>query len=121
MQNARTILLVEDEPLIAMMMEDVLDALGHRVHATVDTVGDGVEQVDGGGFDCAILDVHLRGGEACWPLADALADRGVPFLLATGGHVTPPPARHADAPTLCKPFTIDGVAKALDALPNGIS
>ncbi len=112
----RTILLVEDEPLIAMMMEDVLDALGYRVHATVDTVRDGIAQVTGGGFDCAILDVHLRGGEPCWPVADALADKGVPFLLATGGHTSPPPARHAAAPTLAKPFTIDGVEKALGAL-----
>jgi CheY-like chemotaxis protein len=117
MSTSRNILLVEDEPLIAMMMEDVLDTLGHRIHATVDTVGDGVVQVAGGGFDCAILDVHLRGGEACWPLADALADRGVPFLLATGGHTSAPPARHANAPTLSKPFTIDGVERAINALP----
>ncbi len=116
MTSARSILIIEDEPLIAMMLEDFLDSLGHRVAGTVDTVAAALEQVDSGGFDVAILDVHLRGGEASWPVADALADRGLPFVLATGGHVEPAPERHHDAPVLAKPFTLDGVQRCLDGL-----
>jgi CheY-like chemotaxis protein len=111
-----SVLIVEDEPLIAMMLEDFVDTLGHVVAGTADNVATALERVAAGGFDVAILDVHLRGGEPCWPVADALADRDVPFLLATGGHTTPPPARHAAAPTLPKPFTMDGIDKALAAL-----
>jgi CheY-like chemotaxis protein len=111
-----SILIVEDEPLIAMMLEDFVDTLGHVVAGTADNVDTALERVAAGGFDAVILDVHLRGGEACWPVADALVDRKVPFVLATGGHVTPPPARHADAPTLPKPFTMDSIDKALAAL-----
>jgi len=111
-----SVLIVEDEPLIAMMLEDFVDTLGHVVAGTADSVAAALEQVGTGGFDVAILDVHLRGGEPSWPVADALADRSVPFVLATGGHVTPPPERHAAAPTLPKPFTMDGVDKALAAL-----
>jgi len=116
MVDQLSVLIVEDEPLIAMMLEDFVDTLGHVVAGTADSVEAALERVAAGGFDLAILDVHLRGGEPCWPVADALADRGLPFVLATGGHVTPPPARHAAAPALPKPFTMDNVDKALAAL-----
>jgi len=111
----RSILIVEDEPLIAMMLEDFLDSLGHSVAGTCETVGDALSKVDEGGFDVAIVDVHLKNGEHIWPVADRLAERGIPFILATGGHIEPPPARHADAPVLSKPFTIDAIEPALSA------
>jgi CheY-like chemotaxis protein len=114
MPGTRTILIVEDEPLIAMMLEDFLDALGHQVAASCDNVADALAQVAEGGFDIAILDVRLRDGEQSWPVADALADAGKPFILATGGHVEPPPARHAGAPVLAKPYTIDAIEPLLD-------
>ena len=110
-----SILIVEDEPLIAMMLEDFLESLGHQVVATVDCIADAVPKIDSGGFDVAILDVHLRGGDIAWPLADRLVERGIPFVLATGGHIDPPPARHADAPVLSKPYTIDAIEPALQA------
>ncbi len=110
-----SILIVEDEPLIAMMLEDFVDALGHSVAGTADNVDEALARVAGGGFDVAILDVRLRGGEASWPVADALTDRGISFLLATGGHVEPPPARHAAARTLPKPFTLDSLEAGLNA------
>ena len=53
-----------------------------------------------GGFDVAIIDVQLKDGEQVWPVADRLAEAGTPFVLATGGHIEPPPARHAGAPIL---------------------
>jgi DNA-binding response OmpR family regulator len=105
-----SILIVEDEPLISMMLEDFVDTLGHSVAGTADSVEAALAHVATGGFDVAILDVHLRGGEASWPVADALFERDVPFLLATGGHV---------APTLAKPFTMDGVRVALEASVAG--
>ena len=110
-----SVLIIEDEPLIAMMLEDFLDGLGHRVAGAVDCVEDALARVEEGGFDVAILDVHLRDGAASWPVADALADKGVAFLVATGGHVEPPPERHAQARMLPKPYTIDGVKSALEA------
>jgi DNA-binding response OmpR family regulator len=114
-----SILIVEDEPLISMMLEDFVDTLGHKVAGTADTVEAALACVEDGGFDVVILDVHLRNGEASWPVADALSDRDVPFLLATGGHVSPPPARHSTAPTLAKPFTMNGVRVALEARLSG--
>jgi CheY-like chemotaxis protein len=113
MPGTKSILIVEDEPLIAMMLEDFLDALGHNVTASCDNVADALGHIASGGFDVAILDVRLRDGEQSWPIADALADAGMPFVLATGGHVEPPPERHAAAPVLAKPYTIDAIEPAL--------
>ena len=113
MPGNKTILIVEDEPLIAMMLEDFLDTLGHDVAASCDNVADALGHVSGGSFDVAILDVRLKDGEEIWPVADALADAGKPFVLATGGHVEPPPERHADAPVLAKPYTMDAIEPAL--------
>jgi CheY-like chemotaxis protein len=110
-----SILVIEDEPLIAMMLEDFLESLGHRVVDTVDTVTEALARIDGERFDVAILDVQLKGGEVGWPIADRLLAKGVPFVLATGGHVEPPPAAHAAAPLLAKPYTIDAIPVALDA------
>lgn len=113
MESGRTILIVEDEPLIAMMLEDFLESLGHTVAGTVDTVEAALDHVDKGGFDVAIVDVQLKDGKQAWPVADRLAESGTPFVIATGGHVEAPPEAHAAAPVLAKPYTIDAIEPAL--------
>jgi CheY-like chemotaxis protein len=119
MQNSRSILIVEDEPLISMMLEDFLESLGHNVVATCESLEEALEQVARGGFDVAILDVQLKDGKRAWPIADLLAAAGTPFVLATGGHVDPPPAQHADAPILSKPYTIEAIEPALNLACGG--
>ena len=115
MSASLSILIIEDEPLIAMMLEDFLDSLGHRVVGIVDSIADALTRIEAGGFDLAILDVQLKAGERSWPVADRLAAKGIPFVLATGGHVEPPPPSHAGAPLLPKPYTIDAIGPALAA------
>jgi CheY-like chemotaxis protein len=109
----RSILIVEDEPLISMMLEDFLDSLGHNIVGTCESVPDALARVEERDFEVAILDVNLK-GERIWPVADRLIELGVPYILATGGHIEPPPAAHASAPVLSKPFTIDAIEPALD-------
>ncbi|MDB5707380.1 MAG: transcriptional regulator [Sphingomonas bacterium] len=116
MTGAHRILIVEDEPLIAMMLEDFLDVLGKQMAGIADSVADALALIEAGGIDAAILDVNLRGGEKSWPIAAALAARGVPFVLATGGSTDSIADGYRDRPTLPKPFTMDAVAKALDGL-----
>jgi len=113
MPGKRSILIVEDEPLIAMMLEDFLSELGHDVVACCESVADALGHIEKGGFEVAILDVSLADGKV-WPVCDALAQAGTPFVLATGGHLDPPPEQHADAPVLAKPYTIDAIEPALD-------
>ena len=57
--------------------------------------------------------MQLKDGKQVWPVADRLAEAGTPFVLATGGHVEPPPAAHAAAPVLSKPYTIDAIEPAI--------
>ena len=114
----RSILVVEDEPLIAMMLEDFLESLGHSVSATCESVSDALAEAEKGGFDLAILDVNLK-GESVWPVATKLREKNVPFVLATGGHVDPPPAEFANVPVIEKPYTVDRVMPALDAAFEG--
>ncbi len=113
MPDKRSILIVEDEPLIAMMLEDFLETLGHDVVGTCESVEEAIDRVNAGGFDVAIIDVQLKDGKQVWPVADRLAAEGKPFVLATGGHVDPPPEQHASAPVLSKPYTIEAIEPAI--------
>lgn len=118
MTEPLSVLVIEDEPLIAMMIEDFIDLLGHELAGNCDSVADALIRVEEGGFDVAILDVNLRDG-ACWPVADLLKTRGIGFVVASGGHVDPPPAAHAGAHQLAKPFTLDAVQQALETVSAG--
>ena len=63
MNSVQRILVVEDEPLIAMMLEDFLDVLGKQAAATADSVATALAAIDSTPVDAAILDVNLRGGK----------------------------------------------------------
>lgn len=117
-RSLNNILLVEDEPLIAMMLEDFLELLDRTVAGTADCVEAALAIVDSGPVGAAILDVNLRGGEKSWPIADALAVRGIPFVISSGGSDDSIEERHRNRPLLQKPFTMDGVEKALAMLSS---
>ncbi len=112
MADGKAILIVEDEAMIGMMLEDYLDALDYRLHALAATVDQACAIAREGGFDAALLDCNLQ-GEKSWPVADILAEKGIPFVFATGGMADDLPPVHADRPTLPKPFTIGAVERAL--------
>ncbi|MBA3878250.1 MULTISPECIES: response regulator [Sphingomonas] len=112
----RSVLIVEDEPLIAMMLEDYLGALGKTVIGPADSCAEALALIAQGGIDAAILDVNLRGGETSSPIADALAAAGIPFLFASGGASDGVDGPHADRPVLAKPFTMEAVSRGLSAI-----
>ena len=114
MIEPRCILIVEDEPLIAMMLEDFIESLGHEVRGPCERVTEALAMVEADGFHLAILDVNLK-GENVWPVASRLREKKVPFILATGGHVDPPPAEFSTVPVIEKPYTIDRVSPAIHA------
>jgi DNA-binding response OmpR family regulator len=118
MTGSRSILIVEDEPLIAMMLEDFILSLGHEVSGSCDSVASALREIESSEFDLAILDVNLK-GESVWPVAAALRKKGIPFVLATGGHVDPPPAEFASVPMIEKPYTIDRVTPIIEAVLAG--
>jgi CheY-like chemotaxis protein len=114
--NAKSrILLVEDEALIAMLMEDMLAELDCEVSATVGQLDEAVRVAGTQHFDVAFIDVNLRGVPA-WPLADVLRTRGIPFAFVTGYGSAGTAAAHADVPVLQKPFRVQDLEAVLQRL-----
>lgn len=116
----RRILLVEDEPLIAMFAEMALEDAGAVVVGPAANVASALAALDGQAADAALVDVRLRGGESGYDLADALAQRGIPFVLATGMQVGDVPPRHRARPVLPKPYTAPQLLSALGAVMKGV-
>jgi CheY-like chemotaxis protein len=98
----RRILVVEDEMLIAMMIEGMLNDLGCKSVATAATVDQAVTLIEGQDFDAAMLDVNLKGSNS-YPVADVLAARGVPYFFSTGNSGNMADG-YGDRAVLRKPF-----------------
>jgi DNA-binding response OmpR family regulator len=108
------ILVVDDEPLISMLVEDWLVELGCEVVGPARSVDEGLGLVEEP-LDGAILDVNLA-GENCYLVANALQARGVPFAFATGDGRLDADSGFEDPILLAKPFNFDGVRAVLDKL-----
>lgn len=113
--KAPRILIVEDEMLVAMLMEDMLTDLGHEVAGVAPSFEEAMKAAQNGTVDAAILDVHLN-GETVFPVADVLARRRIPFAFATGFGERGLPAAYRDRPTLQKPFQAEDVGRLLAEL-----
>jgi CheY-like chemotaxis protein len=109
------VLLVEDEPMICLLLEDMLLELGCEIVGPACDIDRAIVLARGhAGIDAAILDVNL-GSRVVFPVADILAGRGVPFLFATGLGATGLPAAWQGHPTLSKPMSMAQFAEALAA------
>jgi CheY-like chemotaxis protein len=106
------VLLVEDEAMVAMMIEDMLCDLGCQVIGPVSRVASALDLLEDEPVDAAVLDVNL-GGEAVFPVADRLAAAGVPFVFSTGYGLAGLDPRHADRPVLQKPYSRERLGAAL--------
>jgi len=105
---------VEDEALVAMLLENLLDSLGCIVIDVAGSVSQAMRQMDriAGEADAAILDVNL-GTERVYPVADELEARGVPFLFATGYGPSGVGERYPGHTVLSKPYTKHMLVNAL--------
>ncbi len=100
----RRVLVVEDDMLIAVLIEEVLQELGCTVVGPVGKLAAALHLAGAEALDAAILDVNIRGGHV-YPVADRLRSRGVPFALASGYGDWALPAAYRQQPRLTKPFT----------------
>jgi CheY-like chemotaxis protein len=114
MTDRSRILILEDEPLIAMMLEEFVDILGMDVAATTDDCASAIAAMRLGAVDGAIVDVNLKGGERLDAAARELAERGIPFVVASGDVGAPAP--WDGRPLLSKPYSLDAVGRALSAI-----
>ncbi|GGG40453.1 response regulator [Caldovatus sediminis] len=114
------ILVVEDEALVALMVEDALRDAGAEVLCAY-TVEEALRLLggeEGAGLDAAVLDLSLA-GEGAAPVAEALRKRGIPFLIATGygdAQQNAAGGATAGAPVLCKPFEPEALVATIATL-----
>ena len=101
-----SVLVVEDEFLVAILLADALEEAGARVIGPAGSRDDGLVLIDAGGIDAAVVDWNLAGhcGDV---LARALTAREVPYVIATGYGMVP--AEFSAAPVLAKPFDLEGL------------
>jgi CheY-like chemotaxis protein len=113
--SGRRILIVEDEALVAMLVEDALLDVGATVIGPAATVAEAMQLLESEMPHAAVLDINLS-GESSSPVADLLAARGIPFLVASGYGSDGVPPGHEDAPVLAKPYDPDDLTRALARL-----
>ncbi|HVV92049.1 MAG TPA: PAS domain S-box protein [Hyphomicrobiales bacterium] len=111
----RRIMVIEDEPLVALEMEAHLADAGCTVLGPAVTVEAAARLIAEGGFDAALLDGNLHGRRVD-DLAAALARAGTPFAFVTGYGREALPAGFRDAPLLAKPFRPEQLIAAVEAL-----
>lgn len=112
--NGLKVLVVDDVYVIAMDLCDQLSDAGCEVIGPAATVELARRKIEGVALDGAVLDINL-GGESSFPLAEALVERGVPFLFLTGyDSPTAVPRKFADAPRLLKPVNSKALISAVE-------
>jgi CheY-like chemotaxis protein len=112
--SGRRILVVEDSPVVGPFTADLLAELGCEVIGPAPTMAAARELIERGGYDAALMDIHIR-GERVFPLCETIEARGVPFVLTTGYADWQMPDKWDDRPRLQKPYTLRQVEDALKA------
>ena len=110
------ILVLEDEPLIAMMLRSWLEEIACETIGPAHSVQSALDLLQGARLDSALLDVSLRDNEKCYPVASALRDRRVPFAFLTGYAAEDVDARFREAPVLSKPLEFEALKGAIAKL-----
>jgi CheY-like chemotaxis protein len=115
--NGKRILLVEDEPLVAMDIEAQLMAAGIEVLGPVGTIEKALQLIAMTSPDAALVDANL-GGHQVDELAAALIRKGIPFAFATGYGEEALPQAFRGAPVLTKPFSPSDLLAVVQDLIN---
>jgi CheY-like chemotaxis protein len=121
--SGRRVLVVEDEMIVAWLLEDMLAELGCAVIGPAAGIEQALAMIDSEAVDVALLDVNLN-GQMSYPVADALVARDVPFIFSTGYDKDRLLERYRAFPVLQKPYhqseLTDALAKLLTAkAPSG--
>jgi len=109
------VLVVEDEALIAMLIEDTLADLGCLVVGVAPTLEEALQRISSLTFDAAILDVNLNGDDS-YPAAMDLARRRIPFVFSTGYGAVAIPEPLKGVPFVVKPFEASDLERVLTAV-----
>lgn len=111
------LLVVEDEAMIAMMLEDILEDLGHRVVEVATSVQFALREISAKAdeLDAVILDANL-GGDSAGPVAAVLRQARIPFVIASGYEASELQRLGFDEPCIRKPYQREEVSRALERI-----
>ena len=112
------VFVLEDEVLVAMLLEDMLRDIGCVVAGLAITVDEGLAHVASVEADIAVLDVNVGGAES-FAIAEGFAARGIPIVFSTGYAEADLPERWRDWPRMAKPYTVADLAAALTVALDG--
>ncbi|MBX9575289.1 MAG: response regulator [Caulobacteraceae bacterium] len=110
--NDRRVLVVEDESLVAMLLETMLEDMGCTPVGPASTVDEGLKLASEERLDAALLDVNVA-GTPVFAVAEALETRGIPLVFSTGYGEGGLPENWRGRPTVQKPFTEAVIRDAL--------
>jgi CheY-like chemotaxis protein len=113
--DGRRVLVVEDSPVVAPYVHDLLTDLGCTVVGPAINMASARELAQEEQFDVAVVDLHIR-GDKIFPILEMLEARGVPFIITSGYADWTMPDKWQDRPRLAKPYTIDDLQGALEEL-----
>lgn len=113
LEGAR-VLIVEDEFIVAALLEDTLQAFGCEVIGPASRVDDALAMLEHEQIDAAVLDVNLA-GEQVFPVADALERRGIPFVFSTAYGFRGVVEAHRQHEILQKPYELRALQRALES------
>ena len=111
----RRVMIVEDELLVAMLIEDTLREHGFDVVGPFTNLTDAIAAAQTETADIALLDVNLR-GQRVYPVAELLEARGIPFLLLSGYGSDAVPPNHAHWDVCGKPFLPSELTRQMEAI-----
>jgi DNA-binding response OmpR family regulator len=111
----KRVLIVEDEVLVAMLVEELLERMGYEVTAFSSHLDEALRIGRAISVDFAILDINLNGKQS-FPVADTLRERGLPFVFATGYGGRALESTYTGVPVLQKPFNLDDFRRTISAL-----
>jgi CheY-like chemotaxis protein len=109
------VFIVEDEALILDTLQDMLEGLGCHVVESALRVDEALAKLTSLDFDVAVLDVNVA-GHRIDPVADLLAERGMPFLFASGYGRGSLPSAHRERVLLAKPYRTADLRAALHTI-----
>ncbi|MEX2630289.1 MAG: HWE histidine kinase domain-containing protein [Tistlia sp.] len=114
--RSRKVLIVEDTWAVAEQLRSIIETLGHEPIGPAGSLAEGLALAELPGLEAAILDIHL-GEESVFPLAERLAELGIPFGFVSAlsdDHALP--AAFADRPSIAKPFVHGNIGALIGQL-----
>lgn len=101
-----SLLVVEDEPMIQFLWENVAECVGLTLGGLASTIVEALSLIGTNQFNCAVLDVNLNDGKST-EVAEQLAAQNIPFLVTTGDNPEDLPEVFSAGQILMKPFNLN--------------